>query len=322
MKPLFCLLVFGIICSCSLDTDKKESKEALPRDSIALANKVTDIVAIGKVSPDSGMTELSSSVSGVITGKFFGEGDTVSKNEVLLTLKDVKQQNKLAELRVKIETQKERIRSSELELDQYIIKIADKEKTLATSAALAEEGAEAAKNVQSIQTDIALLKSNKNLGVQKIKVDQSQLKEMQTQYSAAKDDVADRILRSPSHGKMIDVDVEVGEVLQAYNPYATLIPIGHLVVWGEADELFANKMQKGQEVNIKYIGYPDTIASGHISYLSPILKSKSLFSDEPGEKQDRLVRRFKVMLDDAPDLLINAKVQCIIKLNSDVADRH
>lgn len=322
MKQILFILVLGLMISCGQDKNKDESEEMLPRDSIILVNQVSDVMAVGKVQPDSGISDLSSSEGGVVTEKFINEGDTVTKNQVLVSLKNADQQNQLAQLNAQIKTQQEKILSDELELDQYKIKIIDKENTLATSSALAEKGAETVENVQTLQTDIALLESNRTIALQKIKVDQSQLNELKIQYATARSNLADRQLRSPIDGKVIDVDLEAGEVLQAYTPYASLIPFGHLVIWGEADELFANKLKKGQEVSIKYIGYPDTIARGRISYLSPVLKSKSLFSDEPGEKQDRLVRRFKVILDGSPELLINAKVQCIIKLRSDVADRH
>ena len=322
MKPVILLSLLGFFISCGQNNDVDKLKRTVSRDSLVIANQITSVIAIGKVRPDSGITILSSPSDGIVTAKFITEGDTVQKHDLLVQLKDVEQRNKLAELSAQIQTQRERIQSDELELDQYNIRITDKEKTLTISLALAEEGAETTQNIQSVQTDIALLKAELTLAIQKIKIDKSQLQELQAQYAMAKNELVDRKLLSPGDGKVIDVEVEVGEVLQAYASYAHLIPMGHLVVWGEVDELFSNKIHTGQEVNIKYIGYPDTIARGQISYLSPMLRGKSLFSNEPGEMQDRLVRRFKVDLKGAPELLINAKVQCVIKLQNDVADSY
>jgi hypothetical protein len=56
------------------------------------------------------------------------------------------------------------------------------------------------------------------------------------------------------------------------------------------------------------------VATGRITKLSPYLQKKSLFSEIPGEREDRLVREIEITLDGRPSLLLNAKVECVIKL--------
>jgi hypothetical protein len=48
--------------------------------------------------------------------------------------------------------------------------------------------------------------------------------------------------------------------------------------------------------------------------LSPYLKKKSLFSEKSDDQEDRRVREIKIALINDSGLLINSKVECVIKL--------
>jgi len=154
-----------------------------------------------------------------------------------------------------------------------------------------------------------------NKSKQTVAVSKAQLRELRAQLKSAQNSLHQKTIKAPSDGILLSIDAKSGSAIQALESFATFAPEGKWVVHGEADEMFANRLKKGQRVRIHYIGNSSTITNGKIISLSPKLSNKSFFTDVPGEQQDRRVRRFKVLLDSADHLLINAKVECEIHLN-------
>src|SRR5690606_11788042 len=108
-------------------------------------------------------------------------------------------------------------------------------------------------------------------------------------------------LRAAADGVLVSLDAEEGKAMEAFTVLGQLAPSEDLVVHGEADELFADRIRPGQRVSIMKEGSGEKIAEGKIVFLSPILQDKSIFYDKPGEVSDRRVRRFKVGFDPATD---------------------
>ena len=50
-------------------------------------------------------------------------------------------------------------------------------------------------------------------------------------------------------------------------------------------------------------------------FTASFLKKKSLFTDQAGEKEDRRVRQIKIGLDHPEQLLLNARVECVIDIS-------
>jgi hypothetical protein len=55
-----------------------------------------------------------------------------------------------------------------------------------------------------------------------------------------------------------------------------------------------------------------------VYFTSSFLKKKSLFTDQSGEKEDRRVRTIKLLLDAPENLLLNARVECVIDISNSV----
>jgi hypothetical protein len=79
--------------------------------------------------------------------------------------------------------------------------------------------------------------------------------------------------------------------------------------------MFADYIKKGQTAKITLVGSNDIIATGKVIRAAPSLKRKSLFSELPGDKEDRRVREIWIILDEDTDLLYNLQVECIISVN-------
>jgi hypothetical protein len=78
--------------------------------------------------------------------------------------------------------------------------------------------------------------------------------------------------------------------------------------------MFAGRVKEGQIAEITLVGDNKVIATGKVIRTAPYLKRKSLFSELPGDREDRRVREVWILLDDNAGLLFNMQVECKIKL--------
>jgi hypothetical protein len=78
--------------------------------------------------------------------------------------------------------------------------------------------------------------------------------------------------------------------------------------------MFSNSIKIGDTVEIVNIGSSNVMAKGQISSMAPYLKKKSLFSEKADDQEDRRVREIRISVADDKNLVINAKIECNIKL--------
>jgi hypothetical protein len=109
--------------------------------------------------------------------------------------------------------------------------------------------------------------------------------------------------------------VEKGSAVNQFEKYAEFAPSGPMTVRTEVDELFAGRLSKGLDADIRFIGSDSVVAKGKVIFVSPYLKKKSLFSQKANEQEDRLVREVRIGLEGDNRLTLNSKVESVIKLN-------
>jgi multidrug efflux pump subunit AcrA (membrane-fusion protein) len=115
-------------------------------------------------------------------------------------------------------------------------------------------------------------------------------------------------------GTFLSVNVRTGTYLTNTTPLGDLAPDGVLMALSEVDELFAEKVSVGQDAWIRNQGDTEIIAKGKIVFVGNYLKKKSLFSGKPDDLEDRRVREVRVELGDKANVLIGARVECVIQL--------
>jgi multidrug resistance efflux pump len=120
--------------------------------------------------------------------------------------------------------------------------------------------------------------------------------------------------RSPFDGILLSLAVTKGSSVSQLSTYAEMAPSEPEIVKAEVDELFADRLEVGQPADIRYIGSDSVIAKGKLSFISPYLTRKSLFSEKAGDQEDRLVRMVKVSMEPPVMLILNSKVECIIRI--------
>lgn len=315
MKYVLFIPIILLIVSC--DSGRQSTQKVRSKDSLTIPEDIHTIVGIGRVEPEKGIVNLASEAGGIVQSVNKHAGDTVRKGAVILMLKQNDAKLKMQQLKDQILTQQRQMQSDQIVVNQYKAQLQNKTQTLATSEKLAQTGAETRENVASLKTEKKVLEVQLAQREKAVSIDRSKISTLQTQLKSAENTLREKTVRAPSDGILLSMDAKAGGAIEPLTSFATFAPKGPWVVHGEADEMFANRLAIGQQVSIRYIGNVNTITTGEIIYLSPDLSNKSLFTDAPGEKQDRRVRRFKVLLDSTGRLLLNSKVECNIHLKNE-----
>lgn len=310
-------ILTGIVlfASCSGGKQKKEEQEKVMQDSLARPENVSVVSAIAKVAPQAGLINLSSAVGGSITAVKKAEGDTVMKGDVILLLDAEDERLSADVIKREMITQRSQAAAEEANVKQFIAELQEKERDLAISERLVLSGAETRQNVSEKKKEREVILANLQSARNKAKASLSQIQTLQTQLRQSQIASGNKTITAQQDGIITNMDAKIGSSVQAFESFATLAPKGKLILHGEIDEMFANRVALGQTVIIRYIGGKDTIGQGRVTYLSPVLSDKSILYETTAEAQDRRVREFKVEYDSADILLINHKVECTIQVS-------
>ncbi len=275
---------------------------------------VRQIIATGKVEPGQEITSLAATTGGLIIEVYKTDGDSVQANELLLQLDDELERLRIAELSARQQTLRTQITIEASAVREAEIKFLNKRRLLDSGQRLLDKGAETRQSVDDLQTEVSALEVNLDKLRTAVRLAESQLAELGQQLASARTELARKQLRAPFAATILDMKARPGAALNQYATYAEVAPTGPYIVRAEVDELFADRLQPGQQVDIRYTGTDKVIASGQITRLSPYLKKKSLFSENASDQEDRRVREVRIALNGQQGLIINAKVECVINL--------
>lgn len=316
--PLTLIALLLVLAGCqntsAEEPNTKAGDQSQPK-RVTRPEAIDIVAAIGKVEPEREIFFLAANANGVVKELYKQDGEQVNAGDPLVQLEDDIERLQTEEIRKRIATQKTQVELDRTAIRETETRLAAKRRDLAATSRLAETGAARSREVDDLNTEIELLKVE--LETRKLTVRRStdQLAELQQQLLLYETQAAKKTLRAPADGIVLDLLVHPGSALNLFADYAEFAPEGKTVIRAEVDELFANRIEAGMPVEIRYVGNVDPIADGQVTRLSPYLKKKSLFSDTPGEREDRLVRAIEIELNGQPSLLLNTKVECIIRIN-------
>lgn len=317
IKNIFRVSVVIIGFSFFLSCGNKKAEERLHNikgKDLSVPDYVAKVSALGKIEPQRGFVDLATDESGVVSKLFKEEGDVVAVGEVIFELKSDKEEVDEEIAFNQVEVQRLKVEADVAAMKQYEVEIAELKRDLEVSQRLAETGAETQYAVYNKKRDHDLLLAQLNTARKNVEAGRANLSVLASQRSRAQKEVISRRIRSDWEGRLIRMDVKEGSAISPLVSFATLIPSDELIVHGEIDEIFANRVHLGDSVELKIAGTQKIIARGEVYYLSAILDDKSLFYEKSGEQSDRRVRRFKASLKGQENLLINQKVECEIYL--------
>lgn len=307
MKKLligFFTILFFVACG-----NKKEES------ALVVVKPANIAVGIGKITPQGGVSNLASPVSGIVSQIAVTTGSKVNSNDLLLTIDNTDASLALNEVNSRISTQQKSIQTAKLLKEQGLTRLREIERKLNDARELLAVGAVTGESVRDLQNDYDLEKQNQTKLQNDISLQESQLREIASQRNVRTEDLSRTSLRAPMDGTVLDVLPKKGEAINRYETYVILAPDAPLIVQAEIDEMFSNKLSLGQTCEIQIAGNSEPVAKGKIISISPDLKKKSLFSDSGQDFQDRRVREIEISIDGDTDLLIDTKVECIVHLN-------
>jgi multidrug resistance efflux pump len=308
-RIIYLLLVTIVLASCS-----KKSEKSLPEKSDSSAVKVTEVFGVGKVEPGESITDLAAISGGIVLQVLKDDGDTVQAGEALVRLNDEIEQLQISQLKSQMQVQRSQIEIEQNNRKNAGLKLANKKQLLSATQNLLKNGAETQQVYVDLNTEVMTLETDFEKAKSTVLQAQSRLHELEQQLKQAEVEADRKILRAPSEGTVLDMLLSKGAAVNQFAAYAEFAPGTEKMIRGEVDEMFSEELKVGQQVDIRKIGSNKVIASGVIKMLSPYLKKKSLFSEKSDDQEDRRVREIKIALINDSGLLINSKVECVIKL--------
>jgi multidrug resistance efflux pump len=315
-KKIYLVIIPLIITACSGGKANKEKSGTTSQSVNSAMVEVSEVVGIGRVEPEKKIISLAAATGGVVREIYRNDGDSIKKDEPLLRLDDELEMIRVSQLRSQYNTQKSQEEIDELNLRESDAKLANKKKLLESVRTLALKGAETKQTLDDLETEVTTLSLNVKKDSATVKLSGSRLRELAEQVRYAEAEAAKKILRSPYDGVLLELLIDKGSAVNQFASFAEFAPSGPMTVRTEVDELFAGRLRKGLDADIRFVGSDSVVARGKVTFLSPYLKKKSLFSQKANDQEDRLVREVSIRLDGESGLILNSKVESVIKLKN------
>ncbi|MDE7468988.1 MAG: efflux RND transporter periplasmic adaptor subunit [Desulfovibrionaceae bacterium] len=238
---------------------------------------------------DKATVTVSSRVSGVVNKVFINTGDTVSKNQRLVSLdtKDIAITVQEAEATfAKANAELQRIkeifplqlegakRALALAQDAHTLAVAIKEKTVKDTKHLPAIEVDklnhnilvAQNNIDSTQQQIDTLQKEYTIGLETA---QASVQQAQAQVALVKNQASYYAVFSPMNATVSQIFVKEGEQIVASSPIATLIDTTKMQLWIYIDESDIGSVKKNSLVTYTVDALPDVVFKGAIAQIYP-----------------------------------------------------
>jgi multidrug efflux pump subunit AcrA (membrane-fusion protein) len=308
---LFIPMLFFAACG---ESEKPAVADSAPIQYEGAPENAREVIGIGRVEPEQDIIQLATQDGGVVRRLPIQEGDQVVAGAILLELEKSVAAAKLPQIRARAATQQAQLAADEKAVSEAETRLTNLQKNLTRSQNLFDKNVETAQNRDNAQFDV----QNQQATVERLRaaaqVGRTRLEEFKSELAIAGRELEQKTVKAPVGGRILSISTQVGNALPPQSTFAELAPDGRTIVRCEVDELLADRVQVGQSAVIRAFGTGKTIAEGAVLYAAPLLKKKSLFTETTGEQEDRRVREVKILLRDPKNLLLNARVECVISL--------
>jgi|SRR5690606_19180666 multidrug efflux pump subunit AcrA (membrane-fusion protein) len=309
-KLQFILMLSVLATACTSDNKEEDNTKT----NAEILQEVTEVKAIGKVVSPDDYAVIASATAGQINNILVQEGDSVQKGQLLLELGagnsslDIEEAKaQLNSLRAQYKTVTEDIAKAEI----YVQELKEKYET---SKALFAKNAETKEKLDADYSNWQQQEANLRGLRQSLKAQKLTENEKQIQINKAQNTIGDYSVKASASGVITDLTARLGQSIGSAEELGKIINIENPIIEAEVDELFAGDIKVGQKVFVFPVGRKDTIATGEVYYANHILSNKSILYETANESEDRRVRKIKVKLNQSSNLIINAKVDCSIRI--------
>jgi multidrug resistance efflux pump len=215
-------------------------------------------------------------------------------------------------------TQATQMKMDEASVNEYVARLSNAQLAFQRLENLLAKGAETQQTIDDASTNLKILSANLSKLRAAVDVSKSKLNETKTAFRKAQLELQQKRIKSPVDGRILEVTVLIGGAVSLQQSIAQISPLGKTIAICEIDESNAGTIRNGQKGWIRNVGSSDTLSTGTVYFTSSFLKKKSLFTDQSGEKEDRRVRTIKLLLDAPENLLLNARVECVIDISNSI----
>lgn len=295
--------------------NKKDDRTSRTNEQILA--EISTIKAIGKVIPASEWAVIASPVASRVQTVHVQEGDRVRKGEPLIVLEPHHVPLEIQEAEFRLQAFQAEERTTEEELGKARLEADQLKNTYRTSRRLMTQGAETREQTDADSSAWQQAEREVRSLEQRFVARHAQTEEQRIQLRKTRDELAQYQINAPQSGVIIDLNVKIGQSISSSDQLGRIVDTVDPAVEAEVDELFANDVRVGQAVFLLAVSRPDTLAQGHITWVSAVLSEKSILYETANEGQDRRVRKIRVQpVNDgtASPLTINSKVECQIKI--------
>lgn len=306
------ILTVTVLMLLSCHSAKEDQKKTKTNEQ--LLKEVVDIKAVGKVEPMEEDVFIAAAVTGLVKKIFVQDGDTVVANQLLIQVDPGTSSLELEKASAILQSLKEENRVIAEDIRKASISADELEATYLTSKKLVAQQAETKEKLNADysawQQQLATLQGL----IKKQKAQHSREREQSIDIKKVEKENSEYNIRASKSGVISEFTAQVGRPMSSSETFGRIVNLSQPIVRAEVDELFAQDVKIGQSVTIFALGRQDTLARGSISHISPVLSNKSILYETANEGEDRRVRIIKIKLFHADQLIINAKVDCVIHL--------
>jgi len=297
--------------SCGNDAEPQKENQEVLREEM----EMKQIVGIATIEPLERLRTLNAEVNGVISEVLIADGQHVEKGEPILVLDSQIENAQLAQAKSKLGTQKAAISFARKALQTREIQLKKAYSDLKRDKKLLDGNAITLQTYENTQFQVEQNEKLVQEASATLEQQESKWNEIIADIQYFQTLVQRRSVKAPLSGTFLSVAVRTGTYLSNTTPLGDFSPDGSLMALSEVDELFAEKVAVGQKAWIRNQGETNIIAKGSVVFVGNYLKKKSLFSGKPDDLEDRRVREVRVELDEQANVLIGARVECVIQLN-------
>lgn len=126
-----------------------------------------------------------------------------------------------------------------------------------------------------------------------------------------------RQLRAPFAGRVLEINVESGEMSgpDAAEPALILADTSRMRVRAYVEELEAPRVEVDMPAVITVDGLPERVYQGRVTHVSPRMGPKTVWANSPAERYDTKTREVWIDLEDGEGLLVGLRVDVQIQRN-------
>lgn len=300
------------VLATACTSDKKEEENT--KTNAEILQEVTEVKAIGKVVSADDYAVIASATAGQISNILVQEGDSVQKGQLLLELGAGNSSLDIDEAKAQLNSLRAQNKTVTEDIAKAEIYAQELKEKYENSKALFAKNAETKEKLDADYSNWQQQEANLRGLRQSLKAQKLTENEKQIQINKAQNTIGDYSVKASANGVITDLTARLGQSISSAEELGKIINIENPIVEAEVDELFAGDIKVGQKVFVFPVGRKDTIATGEVYYANQILSNKSILYETANESEDRRVRKIKVKLNQSSNLIINAKVDCSIRI--------